>query len=72
MVKLRQNIIIQVLCIGIVFLVFRGCPHDIDDVQDITINNNSEIELVFYKEYKIILFINIFVYINKIKIEFYK
>ena len=52
MVKLRQNSIFQVLFIGLVSIVFTGCPHDIDDVQDVIINNNSDIELVFYKEYK--------------------
>ena len=36
----------------IMLISLTGCPHDIDDVQDLIINNNSDIELVFYRGYK--------------------
>lgn len=52
MFRLISNPFVKPLCIGLVFIILTGCPHDLEDVQEITISNNSDNQLVFYKEYK--------------------
>ena len=52
MVRLKQNTTVRVLFIGLIPLLLTGCPHDIEDVQDITVINHSNRKVVFYKEYK--------------------
>lgn len=50
MVKLINFMKLQQLLIIIISLLFCGCPHDVDDVQIITIVNNSSEKLVFYND----------------------
>jgi len=51
MVKLKHNSFYKVLYLGLISIILTGCPHDVDDIQDVRINNDSDIELVFYKRY---------------------
>ncbi len=51
-VKLKQKLTFRLLYIGLLSIIFTGCSHDIEEVRDIIIKNNTDIKLVFYKEYK--------------------